>query len=77
MNRIRHWAVVILNLKRRWLGLIIGCLLWLAWMLFGVWATVVLVVFASVGFFVGRILEEHQSWKDVVDKLLAERFTDS
>lgn len=77
MNWIRQWIMQIRGLRRRWLGLIIGCLAWLAWMLFGLWATIVLVVCGSVGFVVGRILEEHQSWKDVVDKLLTERFTDT
>ncbi|MCF8563595.1 DUF2273 domain-containing protein [Alicyclobacillus tolerans] len=70
------WIHQILSLKRRWLGLIVGCLLWLAWMLFGLWATVLLLVFAAVGYAVGRVLEEHQSWKDIVEKLLSEKFGD-
>jgi uncharacterized membrane protein len=77
MSWMRQWIEQIAGLKRRWLGLIVGCLFWLVWMLFGLLATVMLIVCASVGFFVGRLFEEHQSWKEVVDKLLAERFTDS
>jgi uncharacterized membrane protein len=66
-----QWLV---GLKRRWHGLMAGCLLWILWMLFGFWAVLGLLVLAALGYFVGRILEEHQSWKDVVDKLLSERY---
>jgi uncharacterized membrane protein len=61
-------------LKRRWHGLIIGCLFWLIWMLFGFWATLLLLICGSVGFVVGRIFEENQSWREIVDKLLSERY---
>ncbi|MBX6352928.1 MAG: DUF2273 domain-containing protein [Thermoflavifilum sp.] len=62
------------QLKRRWHGLIAGCLLWLIWMVFGFWATLLLIILGGVGFVVGRIMEENESWKDVIDKLLSERF---
>lgn len=77
MSWIRQAILNILNLKRRWLGLIVGCLLWLAWMLFGFWSTILLVVLAVAGFAVGRVMEAHQSWKDVVEKLLSEHYGDS
>jgi uncharacterized membrane protein len=77
MSWLRQWFVQIAGLKRRWLGLIVGCLFWLVWMLFGALATVMLIVCATIGFVVGRLFEEHQSWKEVVDKLLSERYTDS
>ncbi|GMA52401.1 hypothetical protein GCM10025857_37580 [Alicyclobacillus contaminans] len=77
MAKLRQWALMLLGLRRRWLGCIAGCILWVFWMVFGLWSTLALLVLATAGFAVGRILEEHQSWKDVVDKLLADRFNDS
>jgi uncharacterized membrane protein len=74
MNWIRQSLLHILGLKRRWLGLIVGCLFWLAWMICGFWATILLLFLAAVGFAVGRVLEERQSWKDILNKLLSERF---
>lgn len=70
------WAALryLSQVKRRWLGLAIGCVVWLLWMCFGFWAMILLIVLAGVGFVVGRILEENDSWRDVVDKLLSERF---
>ncbi len=61
-------------LKRRWIGAIGGCLLWMLWMVFGPWATLLLFALAFIGFVVGRILEEHKTWKEVLEKLLSERF---
>jgi uncharacterized membrane protein len=77
MTRLRAVYTWWTNLRRRWQGFILGCLLWLFWMIFGFWWTILLLVLAVIGFVVGRVLEEHQSWKDVLDKLLSERFGDS
>jgi uncharacterized membrane protein len=74
MNWIRQSLLHILGLKRRWQGLIVGCVFWLVWMVFGLRATILLLFLAAVGFAVGRVLEERQSWKDVLNKLLSERY---
>jgi uncharacterized membrane protein len=77
MNWMRLAVSHILSLKRRWQGLIAGILLWVAWMIFGFWATLLLFVLAGIGFALGRVSEEQKSWKDIVDKLLSERYGDS
>jgi uncharacterized membrane protein len=74
MSWMRQSLLHILGLKRRWLGLIVGCLFWLAWMVFGFWATLLLLFLAAVGFAIGMVMEEHQSWKDVLNKLISERY---
>lgn len=74
MEWLRDMLSVLVQMKRRWIGLIVGCLFWLIWMVFGFWATILFVVLGGLGFFLGRLSEEKQSWKDVVEKLLAERF---
>lgn len=76
MSRLRALYAWWTNLRRRWQGLLIGCMLWLFWLIFGLWWSILLVVLAVIGFVIGRIFEEHQSWKDVLDKLLSERFGD-
>lgn len=76
MNWLRSAVVSILSLRRRWLGMLAGVVVWFIWMLFGLWATILLVVLAGLGFVVGRVLEEHESWKNIVDKLLSDRFGD-
>jgi len=74
MNGLRTIVHAILSLKWRWLGLLVGVAVWMAWMLFGLWATLLLVILAGLGFTIGRIFEENQSWKNIVDKLLSDRF---
>jgi uncharacterized membrane protein len=74
MNWLRASLIWVSQLKKRWLGLAIGCVLWFLWMCFGFWAMLLLLALAGVGFIVGRILEENDSWRDVVEKLLSERF---
>lgn len=73
---LRAVAEGLLILKRRWQGLIAGVILWLAWMIFGFWSTLLLLVLMVVGFFVGRVLEEKRDWREVVDKLLSDRYND-
>lgn len=77
LSRLRGIYTWWLGLKRRWQGVIVACLLWLVWLIVGLWWTVLLFVLVVIGYFVGRVLEEHQSWKDVIEKLLSERFGDS
>lgn len=73
---VRAISVGVLHLRRRWQGLLAGVLLWLAWMIFGFWSTLLLLILMAVGFFVGRVLEERRDWREVIDKLLADRFND-
>ena len=73
---VRTISVGFLNMKRRWQGVIAGVVLWLAWMIFGFWSTLLLLVLMVAGFFVGRVMEEKRDWKQVLDKLLADRFND-
>ncbi|MCL6631656.1 MAG: hypothetical protein K6T63_03410 [Alicyclobacillus herbarius] len=74
MDWVRGALLWLVTRKRRWHGLMAGCLLWVLWMLFGFWAVLGLVFLAAAGYVVGRFLEERQSWKDIVDKLLSERY---
>lgn len=76
MKWISSLTMRILAMPRRWLGLLAGCVLWLAWMIFGFWQTILLIVLAAIGYLVGRVLEERNSWKDIVEKLLSEHYQD-
>lgn len=76
MNALRRVLLTFIGLPRRYHGLLIGCLFWLFWMICGFWRTLLLLVLAAVGYIVGRILEEHQSWRSLLEKLLSERFTE-
>ncbi len=76
MTALRRALAAFLAWPRRYHGLLAGALLWGCWMLFGFWRTLLLAVLATVGYIVGRILEENQSWRALVDKLLSDRYTE-
>ncbi|QQE81301.1 DUF2273 domain-containing protein [Alicyclobacillus sp. SO9] len=65
-----------MQMKRRWLGMWAGVVIWILWMIFGFWAIILLLILGAVGFVIGRVLEENQSWKQVVERLLSERYGD-
>ncbi|MCL6516199.1 DUF2273 domain-containing protein [Alicyclobacillus sp.] len=77
MTALREAWAWFRSLRRRWHGALAGVVLWAVWMAFGFWATILLVILCGGGFLAGRVLEQHESWRDVVEKLLAERFGDS
>jgi uncharacterized membrane protein len=43
-------------------------------MIFGFWSVVLLAFLAAIGFFVGRVSEERKSWREILDKLLSDRY---
>lgn len=76
LMRLQTWWLGLLQMRRRWQGLISGALLWLAWMIFGFWSTLLLLVLGGIGYAIGRVLEERWDWKNLLDKLLTDRFKD-
>lgn len=76
MSAFRRALSAFTQMPRRYHGLIIGVLFWIIWMAFGFWRTLLLLVLAAVGYIVGRILEENQSWRVLLDKLLSDRYTE-
>jgi uncharacterized membrane protein len=74
VQTIREWLQKLWTVRRRWLGLGAGCLLWILWMIFGFWSVVLLAFLAAIGFFVGRVSEERKSWREILDKLLSDRY---
>jgi uncharacterized membrane protein len=74
VNWLKALIIQALGLKRRYIGLFCGCFLWILWIIFGFWATLLLFVLAAVGFIAGRVMEEHKNWKELVEKILSERF---
>lgn len=73
MNWIRRVFSDFVALPRRYHGLTAACGFWLLWMIVGFWRTLLLVVLAAIGYVVGRIMEENQSWRKLLDKLLSDR----
>lgn len=76
MTWMRRALDTLLQMPRRYQGLLSGIILWILWMAFGFWRTLLLLVLAVIGYIVGRVLEENQSWRVLLDKLLRDRYTE-
>ncbi|RIV23003.1 DUF2273 domain-containing protein [Alicyclobacillaceae bacterium I2511] len=74
MDWLRAALLRILLLKRRWIGLLVGLAVWFVWVWLGFWHTVLLIVLAGVGYGIGRVLEERQNWKKMIEKILSEHY---
>lgn len=77
MTWVRFVLVRLATLQGRWLGLIIACVLWLLWMVFGFWATLLLFIMAGLGFVIGWISETKGGWKQLFQQLIETRYRDS
>ncbi|KRW91973.1 hypothetical protein SD51_05595 [Alicyclobacillus tengchongensis] len=76
MNALRRAISAFRAWPRRYHGLLLGVVLWILWLLFGFWRTLLLAVLAAIGYMVGRVLEENQTWRELLDKLLSDRYTE-
>ncbi|WP_245629577.1 DUF2273 domain-containing protein [Alicyclobacillus sendaiensis] len=73
MNRLErawHWFQ---GRPRRYQGVAAGILFWILWMIFGFWRALLLLVFAALGYAGGRVWEEDQSWRRILERLLTDR----
>ncbi|GMA55848.1 small integral membrane protein DUF2273 [Alicyclobacillus sacchari] len=76
MSALRRAIAAFLAWPRRYHGLLAGVVLWALWLLVGFWRTLLLAVLAATGYTIGRVLEENQSWRELLDKLLSDRYTE-
>ncbi|MFD2170902.1 DUF2273 domain-containing protein [Tumebacillus lipolyticus] len=60
------------NLKL--LGTVIGILLGLFFLIFGLFKTIIFGCFVIGGFYVGKMLEEREGWRDVIDKIVPDKY---
>ncbi|SIS63053.1 DUF2273 domain-containing protein [Alicyclobacillus vulcanalis] len=64
------------SLPHRYHGLAAAVLFWILWMIFGFWRVLLLAVLAAAGYALGRVWEEQQSWRRVLERLLTDRTTE-
>lgn len=73
MNILRTWVYRLLSLRRRWLGVVVACVVWLVWMVFGFWSLVLLAILVAIGYGVGVATERGITWREIVRHLLSNR----
>ncbi|TCP52848.1 small integral membrane protein DUF2273 [Tumebacillus sp. BK434] len=62
--------------NKRLLGTVIGVLLGLFFLIFGLLKTIIFGFFVIGGFYVGKMIEEREDWRDVIDKIVPDKYRD-
>lgn len=56
------------------LGLIIGLVVGIIFLIVGFWKTVVFIAFVSIGLYIGKKFDSREDIKDVLENLIPEKF---
>lgn len=57
------------QLPKRYLGVMVGVLLWIFIEIFGFLPTLLLCVFTVIGYTLGRVFEDRDKWQEIVEKI--------
>ncbi|PWK11509.1 DUF2273 domain-containing protein [Tumebacillus permanentifrigoris] len=69
MDKLIQSAQFLLE-NKRFLGLAVGFVFGLLYLIFGFLQTVAFGLFLIVGYFVGKMLDDREDWRDVLDRIV-------
>ncbi|MDB5084325.1 MAG: hypothetical protein JWN30_1211 [Bacilli bacterium] len=58
------------GLRGRSFGVLVGVILGLLYLVFGFWKVIIFAGFVAFGYYLGRIWEGNEDWRDVVERIL-------
>ncbi len=56
------------------IGLLIGLILGIIFLMFGFWKTILFCVFVAVGLFFGNKIDTDKKFKDIIEEFLPDKF---
>lgn len=62
--------------NKKLLGTVIGVLFGLFFLIFGLLKTIIFGFFVVGGFYVGKMFDEREDWRDVIDKIVPDKYRD-
>lgn len=60
--------------NKRFLGLAVGLVFGLLYLIFGFLQTVAFGLFLTVGYFVGKMFDDREDWRDVLDRIVPQKY---
>jgi uncharacterized membrane protein len=54
----------------RTLGLLSGIILGILYLFVGFWRMLVFLLIVLIGWYIGRVMDERENWRDVLDRLI-------
>ncbi len=55
-------------------GLILGILVGIIFLLVGFWKTVIFIGFISIGLYIGKKFDNREDFRDIIEKILPDKF---
>jgi len=62
--------------NKRVLGMVIGLLFGVLVLTVGLLKSLLLLFFVAAGYYVGRLFEEQEDWRDVIDRVIPPKYRD-
>lgn len=62
--------------NKKLLGTVIGVLFGLFFLIFGLLKTIIFGFFVVGGYYVGKMIDEREDWRDVIDKIVPDKYRD-
>ncbi len=69
MDRWWNKIVALKTIKKRYIGIVLGIVLWAMLIWVGFFPTLLLVILSVLGYACGRFLEERDNWLEVITRL--------
>ncbi|MCX7571510.1 DUF2273 domain-containing protein [Tumebacillus sp. DT12] len=69
---LQIWQWLLAN--KRWLGVLAGTILGLFYLIFGFLKTLVFALFVFLGFYIGKMADDREDWRDVIDRIVPQQF---
>jgi len=69
-------AFAFLLANKRIFGAVIGLLFGILFLIIGFWKSVALAFFIFIGWFVGKMMDDKEDWRDVIEKLVPPKYRD-
>jgi uncharacterized membrane protein len=73
MEKMLQVAQFLLGNKRL-LGIVIGVLFGILYLIFGLFKTIVFALIVCIGYLIGRFWDDREDWRDVIDRVLPPKF---
>ncbi len=60
--------------NKRLLGTLIGVFFGILYLIFGLFQVIIFTLFVAAGYFIGKMMEDHEDWRDVIDRIMPPKY---
>jgi uncharacterized membrane protein len=64
----------VLSANKRLFGALVGVFFGILYLFFGLIKTIVFTIFVALGYFIGKMMDEREDWRDVIDRIMPPKY---